>query len=104
MLEVEHLFRQIAATRGPAAKAALVRDLISRATPLEAKYIIKIMTGDLRIGLKESLVEEAIARAYGATLPQVQRANMLLGDIGETVRLAAEGKPRCGRDANVSSA
>jgi DNA ligase 1 len=91
VLEVELLFRQTAATRGPAAKAALVRNLISRATPLEAKYIIKIMTGDLRIGLKESLVEEAIARAYGAALPQVQRANMLLGDIGETVRLAAAG-------------
>ena len=84
-------FRQIAGVRGPTAKTALVRDLLSRATPLEAKYIIKIMTGDLRIGLKESLVEEAIAKAYGNTLAEVQRANMLLGDIGETVRLAASG-------------
>src|ERR1043165_9300223 len=50
------------------------------------------MTGDLRIGLKESLVEEAIAKAYGATLPEVQRANMLLGDIGATLRLAAESR------------
>jgi DNA ligase-1 len=91
VLEVERTLRQIAAARGPAAKAAIVRDLISRATPLDAKYIIKIMTGDLRIGLKESLVEEGIARAYGGTLAEVQRANMLLGDIGETVRLAAEG-------------
>jgi DNA ligase-1 len=92
VLEVEATFRQIAATRGPAPKSAIVRDLISRATPLEAKYIIKIMTGDLRIGLKESLVEEAIARAYGGTLIEAQRANMLLGDIGETVRLAYEGR------------
>jgi DNA ligase-1 len=65
--------------------------LLSRATPLEAKYLIKIITGDLRIGLKESLVEEGIAQAYGVTLAEVQRANMLLGDIGETLRLAAEG-------------
>jgi len=50
------------------------------------------MTGDLRIGLKESLVEEAIAKAYAGTLAEVQRANMLLGDIGETLRLAVEGK------------
>ncbi|MFZ0284586.1 MAG: ATP-dependent DNA ligase [Terriglobales bacterium] len=85
-------FREIAAVRGPAAKAALLRKLLSQVTPLEAKYVIKIMTGDLRIGLKESLVEEAVAKAYGATLPQVQRANMLLGDIGETLRLAANGK------------
>ncbi|MGA8216229.1 MAG: ATP-dependent DNA ligase [Candidatus Sulfotelmatobacter sp.] len=92
VLEVADSFRQIAAARGPAAKAALVRDLLARATPLEAKYIVKIMTGDLRIGLKESLVEEAIAKAYGGTLAAVQRANMLLGDIGETLRLAAQGK------------
>lgn len=91
VLEVERTFRQIAAARGPAAKATIVRDLISRATPLEAKYIVKIMTGDLRIGLKESLVEDAIGRAYGATLAEIQRANMLLGDIGETVRLASRG-------------
>ena len=92
VLEVEDTFRQIAAARGPAAKSALVQDLLARATPLEAKYIVKIMTGDLRIGLKESLVEEAIAKAYSATLTEVQRANMLLGDIGQTLRLAAENK------------
>ena len=90
--DVTHAFRQIAAARGSSAKSALVRELLQRADALEAKYIIKIMTGDLRIGLKESLVEEAIARAYGCTLAEVQRANMLLGDIGETVRLAAAGK------------
>jgi DNA ligase-1 len=90
--EIQLKFRKIAAARGPAAKVAEVRELLSRVTPLEAKYIIKIMTGDLRIGLKESLVEEAIAVAYQAPLAQVQRANMLLGDIGETLRYAAEGK------------
>jgi DNA ligase 1 len=92
VLEVGEIFRQIAAARGPATKSVLVRDLLARATPLEAKYIVKIMTGDMRIGLKESLVEDAIARAYGGTLAEVQRANMLLGDIGVTLRLAAEGK------------
>jgi DNA ligase-1 len=92
VLEVEHGFRQIAAARGPSSKATIVRELLSRATPLEAKYIVKIMTGDLRIGLKESLVEEAIAKAYGRSLLEVQRANMLLGDIGDALRLAIEGK------------
>lgn len=92
VLEVEKAFREIASARGAAAKTSLVRELLSHATPVEAKYIIKIITGDLRIGLKESLVEEAIARAYAHTLAQVQRANMLLGDIGQTTRLAAESK------------
>jgi DNA ligase-1 len=92
VLQVEREFRRIAAARGSASKAALARDLLGRVTPLDAKYIIKIMTGDLRIGLKESLVEEAIAKAYGGALAEVQRANMLLGDIGETLRFAAAGK------------
>jgi DNA ligase-1 len=92
LTEVQHVFSQIAAARGPAAKATLLRQLLERATPLEAKYIVKIISGDLRIGLKESLVEEAIARAFEAPFDQVKRANMLLGDIGETLRLAAAGK------------
>jgi DNA ligase-1 len=88
VLPVAAAFRHIATARGPEAKAVLTSELLSQASPLEAKYIIKIMTGDLRIGLKESLVEEAIAKAYGGTLAAVQRANMLLGDIGETLKFA----------------
>jgi DNA ligase-1 len=95
--EVQRVFREISVARGPAAKGILVSKLLAQVSPLEAKYIVKIMTGDLRIGLKESLVEEAIAKAYvahlvGEVLKNVQRANMLLGDIGETLRLAAEGR------------
>jgi DNA ligase 1 len=89
---VRRVFSEIAAARGPAAKAAHLRQLLERSTPLEAKYIVKIISGDLRIGLKESLVEEAIARAFEAPLDQVKRANMLLGDLGETVRLASAGR------------
>ncbi len=88
---VEAYFRQIAQARGPAAKSAIAAELLSKAAPLEAKYIVKIITGELRIGLKESLVEEAIALAYKAPAADVQRANMLLGDIGETLRLAVHG-------------
>jgi ATP-dependent DNA ligase I len=89
---VQQAFFAIAAARGPAAKASLLRALLERVTPLEAKYIVKIISGDLRIGLKENLVEEAIARAFETPLEQVKRANMLLGDIGETLRLATEGR------------
>jgi len=88
--EVRNLFDQIAATRTAAAKAAVLESLLERATALEAKYILKIITGELRIGLKESLVEEATAKAYDEPAATVQRASMLLGDIGETLRLAAK--------------
>jgi len=92
VVQVEQAFRQIAATRGAAAKFKLVRDLLAQAMPLEAKYLVKIMTGDLRIGIKESLVEEGIAKAYGREVRAVQRANMMLGDIGETCRLAIDDR------------
>ena len=92
VVEVQAAFREIAGVRGSEAKAARVSELLLGASPLEAKYIVKIMTGDLRIGLKESLVEEAIAKAFGVNLKDAQRANMLLGDIGETLQLAAVGK------------
>ena len=90
VIEVQRSLEQIADTRGAAVKANLVRSLLEKLTPLEAKYVVKIISGDLRIGLRESLVEEAIAKAYGAEAGEVQRANMLLGDIAETLRLAAE--------------
>jgi len=92
LTEVQRAFYEIAAARGPAAKGFLLRQLLERATPLEAKYIVKVISGDLRIGLKESLVEEAIARAFEAPLGEVKRANMLLGDLGETLQFASSGK------------
>ena len=85
-------FRQIAQASGSSARLELVKVLLAEISPLEAKYVVKIMTGDLRIGLKESLVEDAIAHAFAADSAQVSRANMLLGDIGETLQLASSGR------------
>ena len=88
--QVEREFHRIAETRGASSKASFLRLLLSKATALEAKYLVKIISGDLRIGLRESLVEEAIAKAYEDPYEGVQRANMLLGDISGTLRLAAD--------------
>jgi DNA ligase-1 len=87
--ELESAFRKIAAASGPAAKTPIIRDLLLRGSPLEAKYLIKFMGGDLRIGLRESLVEEAIAKAFDEPHDAVRRANMLLGDISAALRYAA---------------
>jgi len=89
--EVEAAFQQLAGRRGPAQKQALLEELLRRARPQEAKYLVKVLTGELRIGLKESLVEEAIALAFSQPLGDVQRANMFTGNIPATVRLAATG-------------
>jgi DNA ligase 1 len=86
--QIAEVYASLAQQRGPAAKQALLEHTLQRLTALEAKYFIKIATSELRIGLKESLVEEAIAKAFDQTLPAVQRANMLLGDITDVLRLA----------------
>jgi DNA ligase 1 len=90
--EVAELFEQLAATRVQVHKSDLLAKAFARASAGDAKYIVKIITGDLRIGSKESLVEEAIAKAFERPLVEVRRANMMTGDIGETLTLAAENK------------
>lgn len=89
---VAQTFDQLPNARTSAQKMALVKELFEHMSAGEVKYAIKIMTGDLRIGLKESLVEVAIAKAFDRPLDEVRRANMLTGDIGETLQAAAADK------------
>ncbi|PYK67663.1 MAG: DNA ligase [Verrucomicrobia bacterium] len=74
--------------RGPVAKTNLLQSRLASLSALEGQYVVKILSGDLRIGLREGLVEEAIACAFGAAFDEVRQANMLLGDIGATAILA----------------
>jgi ATP-dependent DNA ligase I len=90
--ESAELFENLHRVRGPIAKAELLRNQFSRLSAREGQYVVKILTGDLRIGLREGLVEEAIAKAFGASLEQVREANMLLGDIGQTALLASRNE------------
>ncbi len=89
LIELQGVFDKIASTRDNNARMAEIQSILMRLSPLGAKYFIKLITGDMRIGLKESLVEEAIAKAFEARSEQVQRANMLLGDLAETTKLAS---------------
>src|SRR6202007_1926908 len=100
--EIATVYDALARQRGPSAKQGLLEQTLRHLSALEAKYFIKIATGELRIGLKESLVEEGIAKAFDRPLVSVQRANMLTGDIGETLRLAAAGGPDSIRIPRVS--
>lgn len=84
-------FDEIAATPGANAKRALVRGLMARATGAEARYLVKIVGGDMRIGLRDGLLEEALARAFGRDRDAVARANMLGGDVGEAAVRAKRG-------------
>ncbi len=88
---VEEFFARVASARGPAAKLDHFQVLLAQLSPAEAKYVVKIITGDLRIGLKEGLVEEAIAASAGQPLELVREANMLCGDIAEVTRATRTG-------------
>ena len=88
LAETESLISRLSETRGIKNKTALLSAVLHRASPLEAKYLVKLLAGDLRIGLREGLVEDAIARVFGQSLADVAYANMLLGDIGETAARA----------------
>ncbi|HSI12300.1 MAG TPA: MBL fold metallo-hydrolase RNA specificity domain-containing protein, partial [Chthoniobacter sp.] len=87
LLDALALFDHLQAARGPAAKGDLLQQRLAALTPLEASYVVKILTGDLRIGLKAGLVEEAIAAAFSADLDAVREAQMLTGDLGEVAAL-----------------
>jgi DNA ligase 1 len=86
-------FDEVAAVTGKGAgkrrEAILERIFRACDDPLVAAYVVKIVTGDLRIGLREGLVVDAIASAFDAAPAAVRRANMAAGDIG-TVAVAAK--------------
>ncbi len=84
LAETESIISRLSETRGTKSKIALLAAVLHHATPLEAKYLVKILARDMRIGLREGLVEDSIARTFGLPLSKVSLGNMLLGDIGET--------------------
>ncbi|HET7188825.1 MAG TPA: ATP-dependent DNA ligase [Gemmatimonadaceae bacterium] len=81
-------FASLAAERGIGIRRSIVRDTLGALGPDEARYFAKLLGGELRIGLKEAQVEEAISRAFGRTLSAVRHANLLRGDVGEVAVLA----------------
>ena len=90
----EELLARLSTTRGKNAKTKVLTEVFAQATPLEAKYLVKLLSGDLRIGLREGLVEDAIARAFKQPLADVSMANMLRDDIGEAALRARAGALR----------
>jgi DNA ligase-1 len=98
ILEVRRTFEQIAEASGFGSrerKERLLETLLSQAAPVEAKYLIKILTGDMRTGFHEGLMELTVAKAFDIPLGTVQTATMLTGDI-EEVAAVARGKGREG--------
>ena len=92
LVEVAATFAAIEAASGPARKAELLASLLARSDPKTARGIVRVLSGELRIGLREGLVEAALAKAFDRPLDAVKRAGMLTGDIGRTAELAKAGR------------
>ena len=89
--EVRRLLQAIAGSAGSGSrekKERLTNGLLDQASPVEAKYLVKIFMGEMRTGLHEGLMEKAVAEAFGAPLVTVQKASMVMGDIGEVAAIA----------------
>jgi len=89
--EVDARLRELARERKAAGKQAAVEAMLARSSPVEGKYVIKTLSGGLRIGADVTTVEEALAQAFGADRDAVARAHRDSGDIGETAVAARAG-------------
>jgi DNA ligase-1 len=91
LLELLHSFETLATTTGKGSqgrKEALLRELLRRTTPVEAKYLVKLIYQEMRHGVNEGLMLEAIAKAAGVKLGLIRHANQVWGDLGEVARVA----------------
>jgi len=88
LIELGEYFDRLAATSGSIEKKSILVELFLKVDAQGARYIVKILQSELRIGLVEGLVESAVAKAFGRTLADVRRANMFTGDIGAAALLA----------------
>ena len=86
--ELGEYFDRIAQTSGANEKKSILTELLRKVDAQGARYVVKILIGELRIGLQEGLVESAIAKAFSRKIDTVRRANMFTGDIGATALLA----------------
>jgi DNA ligase 1 len=91
LAELADGFAAIAAASGSGSRRqriALLAELLRRATPLEAKYIAKIVIGEMRHGVQEGIVLDAIAALCDVRPAEIRRAHQALGDIGRLANLA----------------
>jgi len=90
ILEVRSVFEAVAEVSGQGSrerKERLIESLLGRASPLEVKYLVKIMIGEMRTGLQEGLMEIAVSKAFSIPLEKVQTASMITGDIAEVAEI-----------------
>src|SRR5947207_8439724 len=92
--EVDSGFSAIGAVSGKgsaAARKALVGELFGRATADEQRFLVGLLSGELRQGALEGVMTEAVARAADVPVAEVRRAMMLRGSLGVVAAAALSG-------------
>ncbi|HZW84770.1 MAG TPA: ATP-dependent DNA ligase, partial [Nitrososphaerales archaeon] len=95
LARLEESFQKLRSMKGGGStqtRKAVVKSLLLSASPLEGKYIVKVLTSEMRTGLVSGLLEEAVSQAFGITKDEAARAHMVLGDPGDFAKAAAEGR------------
>ncbi|MFT3710023.1 MAG: ATP-dependent DNA ligase [Archangium sp.] len=92
LLEVPKLIEKVAATADRNVKQQLLTELLTRAAPWEARYLVKAILGELRIGVQLGIFEEALAAAFDLELDVLRKASALTPDPGDLAGLAADKK------------
>jgi len=90
ILEVRRVLEAISESSGQGSrerKERLIETLLGRSSPLEGKYIVKIIIGEMRMGFQEGLMEAAVSKAFNIPLSFIHSATLLTGDIGEVASI-----------------
>jgi DNA ligase-1 len=72
-------------------KMSYINELLSNATPADSRYLVRLVLGELRLGVGDGIIRDAIAKAYGADPALVERAYHLTSDLGEVAIAAKTG-------------
>jgi DNA ligase-1 len=105
--EVDRAFHEIAEIEGRHArnrKLDALRALFARSSALEGKYLAKVLIREMRHGVSEGMMLEAIARMANRPVADVRRIHMLEADLGRTVRILREGGSPPGGPGRISAA
>jgi DNA ligase 1 len=89
--DVASLFDQLSRAGGQMERVKLIKTRLQKLTAAAGAWLVRLMTGELRMGSKEGLIEEAVAAAFDTDANAVREAAMLCGDIGQAAMLARAG-------------
>ncbi len=91
LAQAETIYEKLQGARRQADKFEILRAAFERYRPLTLKYFVKVIAGELRIGLQQKMVEEAVAAASGAEFEAVREASNRSGDLARVALAARAG-------------